>query len=256
MMQTYTKSLLLGLMVVSALSIQPVQAVTVTTIGSFNDPTATNPLFFFNRTYNQDNAISPAHVLPSNLHSATDSVAYFGWGVDVKDSFLTGEIIQSHFWFNGAGSVAGGPAASAPLGTAFSLGSFTYTNEQTILSGGLVQIDFQMALNIDGLSLLPVEYRLEIDNTTNYPSAAFDTARIISTPSNVPFLLNGSQYLLTFNGFSRDGGSTFETVANLAEGGQTSAQIFATITAVPVPAAIWLMGSGLLALFGFARTKK
>ena len=37
---------------------------------------------------------------------------------------------------------------------------------------------------------------------------------------------------------------------------QTSAQIFATITAVPVPAAIWLMGSGLIALFGFARSKK
>jgi len=29
-----------------------------------------------------------------------------------------------------------------------------------------------------------------------------------------------------------------------------------TISAVPVPAAVWLFGSGLLTLFGFARTRK
>ena len=64
------------------------------------------------------------------------------------------------------------------------------------------------------------------------------------------------QYLLTFNGFSRDGGLTFETAANLAEGQQTTAQIYGTLTAVPLPAAIWLMATGLLALTGFVRTKK
>lgn len=257
MMQISTKSLFLGLMVSLALSAQSVQAVSVSTVGSFNDPLATNPKYFFNLTDNQDNDSTPVD-LP--ISSVTDSVAYYGWGIDLVDSFITGNIIQSHFWFNGAGSVAGGAAASAPLGTAFSLGTFTYVNQQTVLSGGIVKIDFQMAINIDidGVDVLlnPVEYRIEINNTREGGSNPADTARLISTPANIPFLLGGSQYLLTFNGFLPDGGSTYETEATLAEGGTTSAQIYATITAVPVPAAIWLMGSGLLALFGFARTKK
>jgi hypothetical protein len=253
-MQACSKTLLLALTATAAISSQSVYAISVSTFGSFNQPLSTE--FLFDRIYNQDDATSPAHNLPSNLNSPTNSVAYFGWGVDVVESVITQQVIQSHFWFNGAGSVAGGPAADAQLGTAFSLGSFTYTNEQTIFSGGVVGIDFQMDIKMDGLSLLPIEYRLEIDNTHNGLANSYDTARIIGTPTNMPFLLNGSQYLLTFNGFSRDGGSTFETMANLAEGGQTTAQIFATITAVPVPAAFWLMGSGLLVLSGFLRYKK
>jgi hypothetical protein len=255
-MKVVSKALLLGLIVAAGLSSQLASAVTVSAIGSFNDQSATSA-YFFNRTYNQDDATTPAQNLPSNLNSTTDSVAYFGWGIDPLRSLFTQEIIQSHFWFNGVGSVDGGAAASASLGTAFSLGSFTYTNERTVLSGGIVDIDFQMDLTLDGISLLPIEYQLQINNTVNGGTNPFDTAQIISGPDNIAFSLNGSQYLLTFNGFSRDGGLTFETVANLAERDQTSAQIYATITSVvPVPAAIWLMGSGMLALFGFARIKR
>lgn len=253
-MHTNTKSLLLGLLAATAVGSQSAQAVTISTVGSFNDPTSTQ--YLFDIGINQDDASTGLQTIPVNAQSTTNSIAYYGWGIDVRDSFRTHQIIQSHFWFNGAGSVAGGPAASVPLGTTFSLGSFTYTNEQTILSGGIVQIDFQMDLTIDGLDLAPIEYRIEINNTDNSLPNSFDTATLIGTPNNISFMLNGTQHFLTFNGFSRDGGSTFETTTNLAEGARTSAQIYATITAVPVPAAIWLMASGLLALFGFTRTRK
>ena len=251
-----TKPWLYGLFAVAVLGTQTVNAITVTTVGSFNDPTATSA-YFYNRTYNQDDVTNPAQSLPSNLQSTTNSVAYFGWGIDVKQSFATGQIIQSHFWFNGAGSVDGGSAATPALGSAFSLGTFTYTNQRTILSGGIVDIDFQMNIDVGGMALIPVEYRLQINNTTN--NSRFnsnDTAQITASPSDVLFFMGGTQYLLAFNGFSRDGGLTFETMATLAEGYQTSAQIYGTLTAIPVPAALWLLSTGLLALFGFARTKK
>ena len=256
-MQACGRTLWFSLMVASALISQSAHAVSVSVIGSFNDQTASST-YFYNRTYNQDDATSPARRLPRNLKAATDSVAYFGWGIDVQDSLASRQIIQSHFWFNGVGSVGGGPAASTPFGSAFSLGSFTYTNEQTILSGGLVEVDFQLGINVGGQPPLLAEYRLEINNTTNNTlgAGAFDIARLIRTPDNLSFFIDGSEYLLTFNGFSRDGGSTFETVAYLNEGMQTSAEIFATITPIPLPAAVWLLGSGLLALVGFARSKK
>ena len=249
------KSWLYGVITLALLSGEAAYAVTVTTVGSFNDPAASST-YFYNRTYNQDDATTPARQLPSNLQSTTDSVAYFGWGIDAEARYATRKILQSHFWFNGTGSVDGGLAASPTLGTAFSMGSFTYTNQRTILSGGVVNIDLQMNIDIDGLSLMPVEYRFEIDNTKNSLPDPSDTARITAMPGDISFLLDGTQYLLTFNGFSRDGGLTFETAANLAEGQQTTAQIYGTLTAVPLPAAIWLMATGLLALTGFVRTKK
>lgn len=232
-------------------STQGAYAATVQVEGSFHNPSASS-YYFYNRTYNQDSDATPAKELPSNLNTSTDSVSYFGWGVDVYESFANQEIIQSHFWFNGTGSAGDNSATSITYGEAFSLGSFTYTNEETVLSGGLVEIDFRMNIQLDGYGLMPIEYRIGIDNTTN---PADDTASLLSYPQNLAFEMNGMNYLLNLQGFSRDGGLSFETYADLPEGQQTSAEIYATITEVPLPAAVWLFGTGLIALAGFARRK-
>ncbi|HEY9050382.1 MAG TPA: choice-of-anchor K domain-containing protein, partial [Gammaproteobacteria bacterium] len=172
------RTLLLGLIAASAFTSHSTHAATVSAVGSFNDPSASS-MYFYNRIYNQDDSASPTRQLPNNLGSTTDSVAYFGWGVDVAESFSNRQIIQSHFWFNGVGSEGGDPAASTSFGSAFSLGSFTYTNQPTILSGGVVNIDFQLNINVDGYDLFPVEYRLQIDNTSNQLPNSSDTARLI-----------------------------------------------------------------------------
>lgn len=243
-----SRSALAGGVLVSVLFSASAQAFSVDVTGAFTNPSASRPdYFFFRHILNQDNAAAPPRNLPSNLGAPGNAVSYFGWGIDVIDSVISNEIIQSHFWFNGTGSAGGAPTASIGEGTPFSLGTFTYTNEQTLLSGGLVEIDFQMDISIDGLLLAPVSYRLEIDNTSNSLPDPTDTARLISGPSDVPFSLAGIDYVLGFEGFSRDNGLTFETSATLPEGAQTSADIYASITrvsAVPVPAAAWLFGSG------------
>lgn len=247
------KKSVLGLAAAATLiaSSQGAYAATVQVEGSFHNPSASD-FFFYNRTYNQDNDATPARALPGNLNASTDAVSYFGWGIDYRDSFINHEIIQSHFWFNGTGSVGGSSATSITYGEAFSLGSFTYTNEETVLSGGQVEIDFRMNIQLDGYGLMPIEYRIGIDNTSN---PADDTASLLSYPQNVAFEMNGMNYLLSLQGFSRDGGLSFETYADLPEGQQTSAEIYATITEVPLPAAVWLFGTGLIALAGFARRK-
>lgn len=251
-MNKYKKSALsLAAAATLIVSTQGAYAATVEVVGSFHNPTASS-LYFYNRTYNQDNDATPSEALPSNLNASTDSVSYFGWGVDVYESFVNQEIIQSHFWFNGTGSVDGSSATTITYGEAFSLGSFTYTNEQTVLSGGQVEIDFRMNIQLDGYGLMPIEYRIGIDNSTN---PADDTASLLSFPESVAFEMNGMSYLLSLQGFSRDGGLSFETYADLPEGQQTSAEIYATITEVPLPAAVWLFGTGMIALAGLARRK-
>jgi hypothetical protein len=243
-----------SLLVIFSLS-SLVEASTVQVTGSFANPTASD-MYFFNRIYNQDNDASPSQQISGNAGSSSDSIAYFGWGIDAYDTFINQELIQSHFWFNGTGSVDGSTNTSITLNDAFSLGSFTYTNEQTILSGGLVEIDFQMDIMFDGLSLSPSNYTIGIDNTVNTSGSADDTATLLSNPADMLFTKDGLQYMLSFNGFSRDAGLSFETSATLPEGQQTTAQIYATITAVPLPAAAWLFGSGILCLVGLARRKK
>ena len=254
-MNKYKKSAMsLAAAVTLIASTQGAYAATVQVVGSFHNPSASS-VYFYNRTYNQDNDTTPARELPGNLNASTDSVSYFGWGIDIYDSFINREIIQSHFWFNGTGSVDGSSATTISYGEAFSLGSFTYTNEQTQLSGGLVEIDFRMEIQLDGYGLMPIEYRIGIDNTTN---PANDTASLLSYPESVAFEMGGMSYLLSLQGFSRDGGLSFETYADLPEGQQTSAEIYATITEVtpvPVPAAVWLFGTGLIALAGLGRRK-
>ncbi|MDH5648054.1 MAG: VPLPA-CTERM sorting domain-containing protein [Gammaproteobacteria bacterium] len=248
-----------GVALVSACLSQSVAAMMVDVTGSFDATSLTHTHYIYDRFYNQDN-LDPAPVtLPGNLGATTNSVAYFGWGIDLTDSIIQQQAIQSHFWFNGTGSVGGAASASVLSGDTFSLGTFTYTNEQTVFSGGLVQIDFLMDISIEGMVLANTLYRLEIDNTVNSSSTPEDTARLLNPlPDPKIFNLGGVDYQLVFNGFSRDGGLTFETQATLAEGDRTSAEIFATIsqvTVVPIPAAVWLFGSGLLALMGLAHRK-
>lgn len=232
-------------------STQGAYAATVQVVGSFHNPSASN-FFFYNETYNQDADVTPAVALPNNLNASTDSVSYFGWGVDYRESYINHDIIQSHFWFNGTGSVDGSSATTITYGEAFSLGSFTYTNQPTVLSGGQVEIDFRMNIQLDGYGLVPIEYRIGIDNRTN---PADDTATLLSFPESVAFEMNGMDYLLSLQGFSRNGGVSFETYADLPEGEQTTAEIYATITEVPLPAAVWLFGTGLIALAGLVRRK-
>jgi len=246
----------LGLISLSFLCIsQVVSASSINVAGSFNSPVATD-YYFVNRTYNQDNDISPTRHLPNNLNSTTDSVAYFGWGVNPYESYKQRQKIQSHFWFNGTGSVDGSTNTSLITGEAFSLGSFTYTNEETLFSGGYVEVNFNMDITLDGLNLAPVEYRIGIDNTKNSSSTPEDTITLLSSPDDLLFTLNNTQYRLMLNGFTRDGGQTFETTAVLPENQQTTAEIYGTLTVVPLPAAAWLFGSGIFLLLGFSAKRK
>ncbi|MCW9024648.1 MAG: VPLPA-CTERM sorting domain-containing protein [Gammaproteobacteria bacterium] len=252
---TIKKRELLASIVLGTLVTTPaVQAAYVQVDGSFGNPSASG-YFFYDRIYNQDGDTSPAQNLPSNLLSSTDSVAYFGWGIDVVDSIITNQTIQSHFWFNGLNSVGGSTNPNVSTGDTFSLGSFTYTNEQTVFDGGVVDIDFQMDITIDGQNLGPVNYGIQIDNTRNSLPNSDDTATLTSMPTSTLVSLGGVDYLLTLNGFTRDFGSSYETWTSLPEGQQTTAEIYATLTAVPVPAAVWLFGSGLIGLFGLAKRK-
>lgn len=165
---------------------------------------------------------------------------------------------SSSFAFDGVGSDYGETGFSASTGQAFSLGSFSYMNEATYFSRGVRGVDFSLAVEIDGdaIEMREFTYMLEILNTPNKSSNPADFVSLLNNVNSQSILHDNVLYELEILGFSRDGGNTFENSTWADEGSGTSAEIYArfnTVSAVPVPAAVWLFGSGLLGLVAFAR---
>lgn len=184
-------------------------------------------------------------------NDATD-VAIFSWGKPTGQS--------STFTFDGNGSNIGSPLGSTTLDNLFSLGTYTYYNSVT-RQDKIYGVDFGVNMNIAGYGPASLLFHLLITDTpdNSNPVASADIVSIANMAEAAkPFMftVSGQRYNFQLMGFSRDGGKTFETQAVSLENTSTTAQIYgkiSAVSAVPVPAAVWLLGSGLLGLLGCVR---
>ncbi|VAX07313.1 hypothetical protein MNBD_GAMMA25-2629 [hydrothermal vent metagenome] len=207
------------------------QAISYSVVGSFENQGFSDP-YSLSYLFNNDSA----------------DLAEFGWGVNLAS------YESSRFQFDGVNADAELPLDSSLL---INLGSFTYTNLETVLVGDVVTVDLGLAVNVFGAGQTKLTYALEVNNTDNV-AAGSDSMRVINSPENVIFTVDGSDYELLMLGFSIDGGNSFESNFNLAEGASLNMGIYVQldrVSAVPVPAAVWLFGSALLGLAGIARRK-
>ena len=182
-------------------------------------------------------------------------MARFAWGKPIDQS--------SYFTFDGNGSNTGSPRGSTTLNNLFSLGTFTYYNSLT-RQDKIYGVDFGINMNITGYGPASLLFHMLITDTVdnNNALASADTVRIANMADYAnpfTFTVSGQQYNFQLMGFSRDGGNTFESMATSLENTSTTAQIYGKITAVtpvPVPAAAWLLISGVVGLLGFAKRKR
>jgi len=84
---------------------------------------------------------------------------------------------------------------------------------------------------------------------------SFDMDAVVINSQSITNLSLSGLGIVSGGGFDATGG-TWEFTANTAEGSTTFSWSSSTVSAVPVPAAVWLFGSGLLGLIGIARRKK
>ncbi|MGB5717028.1 MAG: VPLPA-CTERM sorting domain-containing protein [Gammaproteobacteria bacterium] len=175
---------------------------------------------------------------------------------------------------NAASMSVAGPTSAAP-GASFSLtleGDFTDVG----LFGGGVLVSWDPALFTLNLVTLDPDAELNpLDAGLSCPGAGFcpaDTASesIIGwSPSgaNVLGLATATMARLDFTSTGASGTGVFSIADDLAVFGgmadllgQPIAMIYdplsVTVNAVPVPAAVWLFGSGVLGLVGVARRRK
>ena len=125
---------------------------------------------------------------------------------------------------------------------------FNYDNTLTVDTGNIVSIDpsawnVQTSKNADGYGLF--QFDLKGNGSTRTETLFFTVANVSGD--------NVNSYAVNSTGSAGGSGEYFAAhVAGFDYNGTTSA-FFAGSSPVPVPAAIWLLSSGLLGLVGFRR---
>lgn len=217
----------------------------------------------------------------------TNGNAVIEWGTPQRNG-SNGKANSFSFNGNASDTFQAGTYGSTSTNNLFSLGSFDYHNGKT-RRDNISQVNFRADLGIDGfMQMAPgnfgsayLEFTMSINNTNdnNNPIDSADSVWVsgvkvgMTMPDGSPVLMDydfttgmdmliaGTNYNFSLMGFSRDSGQTFESQATSFENEVTNAEIYAmitpvTTTVVPVPAAIWLMGSGLIGLAGLAYRRK
>ena len=188
------------------------------------------------------------NIANNDLGYNSNDQSIFDWGLDRRGR-------SSQFRFDGTASDYTEPDFTVTDGSAFSLGDFTYVNRSTRYSAGVTGVDFDLNVNLQGVSWSTFNYSLSIDNTLNGPNNVPDYVSLTSQGEDSLFSYLGESYRFEILGFSRDGGLTFEDSTYANERSSTTAEIYGQIQAVPVPAALWLFGSGLLTLGALVKRK-
>jgi len=195
-------------------------------------------------------------------------------------------------WIWGALLLSGAAqAATVNLSVTFDLlnGTFSetaYTSEKvtiqpfTLDTGDTVVVDFSFlpgqSLLVDGIGTINEQLRIKFDTFKgteffgatsqsltfsgiegDYNSDTFNESSSFFGVANYTF-----DDIVTSSSFSFTGGSTQATVTSISSPESLGDVYFSmfgdvvTVEVVPVPAAVWLFGSGLLGLVGMARRKK
>ncbi|MBU1690038.1 MAG: THxN family PEP-CTERM protein [Gammaproteobacteria bacterium] len=178
----------------------------------------------------------------------------------------------------GESPISGGPqsglifnqtsnGSSVELGAMFELGTLTHSNQLIYTDTSITNANLQLKLTLTGTGSVttgPFDYNFSIFESLNSGSCPTWQASMIpcddkisfsSAPMSQQFSLDGQLYWFNLLGFSKDR-ATISSGMITTEQMATTQYLMANITAVPVPAALWLLGSGLLGLAGFARRKR
>jgi hypothetical protein len=209
----------------------------------------------------------------------TPTAANAAFAVATNPTGASGNVLQLNF-----GQVAGFTSAGGNIfgGSSVANDSYMVLGASTLTGGGLVMTDASTPV-ITGNALGGVQSKVNSE-VSSWVSAAPTTGDLIDTTGSATFsvesgvlsngqLLAGSNYSQTvgqavgfynvvstgrnadsINGYSNANGTGFwflsatgDLTYNIASGGTTAP--------VPLPAAIWLLGSGLLGMAGIARRR-
>lgn len=189
----------------------------------------------------------------------------------VTDALLLWGEADTHYTsrlgFDGLGSAHKPRYFSAEIGTAFQIGELSWLNGTPgHYKTGVNALDLLLSVQLTEGVLSDFVFGINIENTRDEGRKGDpDHLKLAQGFGSYRFNFAGQHYSLDFLGLSTDRGESFTNRLSLDEGDKVKAGLYAVINtytqvppypqAVPVPAAFWLFGSGLVALAGLARRR-
>lgn len=197
--------------------------------------------------------------LVQNNDPVTD--ALLSWG---DSQCATCDTYTSRLGFDGLGDVRKGAVnfATVETGNPFRIGTLLFSTGT--LGGDEASVsaaELRLSLQLPGETTADFVFALSVGNTPDDSDAKQgvpDTLGLGHAFEPFRFSHAGQGYILDFLGFSLGEGAGFTDLLSVAEGEKIKVGLYAQITPdtllpVPLPAAAWLFGSGLLALAGLSR---
>ncbi len=146
------------------------------------------------------------------------------------------------------------------VGDAFSLGTFTHHNNM-IDNGPITQVRLDLNLDIGGSNVGPFLTVFDFFESPNscspQPDCSNDTISLPEIGTSTTISVGDQMYAFTILGFSIDGGLSFLNSLTTPEETLNSADLYAKVSAVPLPGAVWMFLTALsaLGLSGWRRKK-
>lgn len=194
---------------------------------------------------------------PSGMVTTGVGSNEFTWG--------TGAKVCNHggcFNSNPSALIFNGKSFDTEVNTAFEVGHMKFYNG-TIWSGTeATSVDFSLKFDFvtPNNMVQNFTYNFGLDNTLNYPGPVGDSVFGLSAVPQSLFSHEGKDYYFELLGFNYYGqGELFDSIFAKELAGETAhlmGQFTSMPSEVPLPAAVWLFGSGLMGFMAIRRRAK
>ena len=170
------------------------------------------------------------------------------------------ECSPSTMTFYGHGTPGQGLPGYSGAAEPFALGKLRFTNNTGVGDPGLSSIDLALSYTLEG-ALSPIDFVFGLSlMDAGWVDRKGNGADVLTfTPqgetSRFDLQTESGSLIFTLLGWSADDGQTFSDSFTVGDASGAKIKLYAAVTPVPVPAAVWLFGTGLVALVGVARRR-